>query len=62
MAYRHFLLLAGSIDRLERRRAMYTALAFHDPKKLQQQEEQPTGKTIKASKETAAEILRLVNG
>lgn len=34
MSYRHFALLAGHIDRNERRRAYYTALAFNSPKDL----------------------------
>lgn len=58
MAYRHFTLLAAQADLLERRRAMYTALAFHDPKQLQPEQK----KIIKANKKNAAEILRLVNG
>ena len=34
MSYSHFLLLAQNLDRCERERAYYVALAFNDPKRL----------------------------
>lgn len=34
MSYSHFLLLAQNLDRCERERACYVALAFNDPKRL----------------------------
>ncbi|KEJ91685.1 hypothetical protein JS73_08940 [Synergistes jonesii] len=38
MKYRHFLMLARRIDANERRRAVYTALAFNEPGALSEQE------------------------
>lgn len=34
MTYRHFTMLVRNLDKLERDRAYYTALAFNDPSKL----------------------------
>ena len=52
-------MLASRVDKLERRRAFYTALAFHDPSRLR---DDGGTKTIRATKANAAEILSLVNG
>lgn len=39
MEYRHFLLLAGRMDRNERKLAYYLALAFNSPKDLMTEDE-----------------------
>gem|GEM_PF-4298274 len=55
MPYRHFLLACRHAEQVERDRALYLAVAFHDPERLQVQPTQPTDH--KASRLKLARLL-----
>lgn len=58
MTYRHFIMLYSRSDDMDRRHAMYTAMAFNEPQRLWTSVSRP----IKVNENNLDELLMAVNG